>query len=94
MIVLLTIFAGVAYNIIIVYILEVYSTRIRGAASSFTFILGRIFTAFVPLLLLMSFEAMDSGPFIFYGILCLIGLILGLALKFETNQRELDTLLS
>lgn len=91
---MLTLLSNTTYNVVLFYTLEVYSTRIRGAASSLSFISGRVFSAFVPYLLIISGRYMASGPFILFGVFCSIGFITGAVLQFETNQKELDTLLS
>jgi len=43
----------------VIYVLEIYSTRIRGAASSFTYIAGRLFTALMPIMLEASEEIVE-----------------------------------
>lgn len=81
-------------NVVIVYVLEMYSTRIRGAASSYTFIAGRLFTALMPYLLSISEDLFKDGSFALVAILSFIQTVLIIVVKSETNQRELDTLLN
>lgn len=83
-------FLNMCFSVIYPFTTEVYPTRIRatglGTASAFS----RIGGMSMPWISIAALKISFTGPFLIYGILCLIAAICSILLPFDTTGMELD----
>jgi len=80
----------IPYNIIYVYVLEAYPTKIRSISFGTCYMFNRIGGIITPICAQFLFAIHTSGPFLFYAFLALGGVFLTAYLPFETLDREIE----